>query len=79
MKITEKLISRLIDEGFLAPGGYRYVRSYAGYWQRKEGAWGFWIENLEGHVMVGSQYTVKELLRASKIVDDNTRSLYPEA
>lgn len=77
-KPTEKLIARLIDEGFLSPGQYRYVRSYAGYWQVKEGAWSFWIENSEGRDILGSQYSVQELLRAKKIVDDNTGSLYPE-
>lgn len=60
-KPSERLIARLIREGHIEPGEYRVRRTYAGFWQRREGAFSWDLETADGHhANVGSQYTVKE-------------------
>lgn len=61
-KPSEKLIARLINEGHIEPGEYRVQRTYAGYWQRREGAfsWDLVHADTGHHAFVGSQYSVKE-------------------
>lgn len=64
-KLSDRLIARLIAEGFISPGEYRIERTYAGYWQRTEGAWSWELVRADGGpAFVGSQWTVKECLRA---------------
>lgn len=60
-KPSDRLIARLISEGYIEPGEYRIRRTYAGSWQRSEGAFSWDLETFDGyHANVGSQYTVKE-------------------
>jgi hypothetical protein len=58
-KPSDRLIARLIAGGHIEPGEYRIERTYAGFWQRREGAFSWDLVTAEGqHANVGSQYTV---------------------
>lgn len=61
-KPSDRLIARLIAEGHIPAGEYRIERTYAGFWQRREGAFSWeLVDAISGFpVNVGSQYTVKE-------------------
>ncbi|MCE0510863.1 hypothetical protein LVJ59_17585 [Microbacterium sp. KKR3/1] len=65
---TERVISRLIEGGHIEPGEYRVERTYAGFWQRREGAfsWDLVHADTGHHAMVGSQYSVKECADADE-------------
>lgn len=78
MTTSEKLIQRLIQEGFLSEGTYTAQRLYPGYWQRKEGAWSWCVFTAEGReANVGSQWSMSEVLRAREIIVGNDGGLYP--
>lgn len=70
MTAVEKLVARLREECEIdIPDPYRFCRTYAGGLQRIRGAWSWFIlDDINGHEIVGSQYPVKELVRAPQIV-----------
>lgn len=64
-KPSDRLIARLIAEGHIEPGEYRVERTYARFWQRREGAFSWDLVTAdEQHANVGSQYSVKECASA---------------
>ena len=67
-KPSDRLISRLIREGEIEPGEYHIERTYAGYWQRKEGAFSWMLMRSEdrGYINIGSQFTVRECVDAER-------------
>lgn len=66
-KPSDRVIQRLIAEGHIPPGAYKIQRTYAGFWQRREGAFSWDLVTADGHYAnVGSQYTVKECADAEE-------------
>lgn len=63
MTPVERLFDRLRAMGLDVPDGSRFHRTHAGYWQRAQGAWSWFIDNADGRELYGSQVTVTELLR----------------
>lgn len=59
---SERLVARLRAMGLPVPADARIERTYAGVWQRRDGAWS-WIVWPPGSYGVGSQFPVTELLR----------------
>lgn len=64
-KSSERLLQRLIamDTGLTSTA--TFCRYYPGHWQRSDGAW-VW-EFSESGLSIGSQDTVKSILKAKKI------------
>ena len=76
-RISERLIARLIREGFIrADAEVKFRRLYPGHWQRSSGAW---VWTVEGHcVDVGSCSTASECLRCDILVAGSYGELTPE-
>lgn len=72
--LARKLAQRLIDEGHLDGSEFPadrcyFQRSYAGHWQRSEGAWSWTLGYLNEHGMIthgpiiGSQYSASVVMK----------------
>lgn len=59
----------------LDPSSFR--RNYPGYWQRKQGAWSWTINEMGGarHYDIGSQWSISELLNGFEF---NGREFFPK-
>lgn len=57
-------MKRLREMGVDLPEGTRLQRSYAGHWQRIEGAWSWFAIDPEWSVNLGSQWPMSHLLKA---------------
>jgi len=66
MKSVERLALRLEREHQILADVSTFSRTRAGYWQRSAGAWS-WTMRLHDRLEIGSQYPVKELLKADKL------------
>lgn len=80
MKPFERLAIRLNKELDLDCDNFKRV--YAGYWQRAQGAWS-WGARIKGKLIsVGSQWNVKECLKAVRLEiyreSWNDISIFPE-
>ena len=70
MTLTDKLIKRLNEEhGMNIPADVYVRRTYAGHWQLSAGAWRWHFECQDRDInfrvnVIGSQWTIKELLEA---------------
>jgi hypothetical protein len=66
---SERLLTRLHAMGVDIPDGARVQRTYAGYWQRSEGAWSWALVDGNGHELkLGSQYPLSTLLKSRIMV-----------
>lgn len=63
MTPSERLMARLRAMGVDIPEGSTLQRTYAGYWQRKGGAWSWFLLSPDGRDFLGSYFPVKTLLR----------------
>lgn len=83
MSAAHRIRTRLAEEhGIEVPFDAELVRTYAGYWQRKEGAWSWSLWHPADRVTFGSQYPATELLRCPAWQVDPAdrapdRSIYP--
>lgn len=80
---SERLLARLKAMGVPVDDDAAVTRTYAGHWQRREGAW-TWLTGPVGerHVMAGSIHTVTNLARAPRLCAELSRhspewSIYP--
>jgi hypothetical protein len=61
---SERLLTRLRALGLDIPEGATIARTYAGVWQRRDGAWSWYAQQPDGRpIDIGSQYAVGDLLR----------------
>ena len=69
MKISEKLLKRLKEELNLDIQRNAYIkRTYAGYWQKSQGAFLWYVYNSDGIVSnIGSCYRISDLLKSDKL------------
>jgi hypothetical protein len=68
---SQRLLARLKAMGVPIEDGALIARTYAGYWQRKQGSWSWLVEQPEHRLprqMVGSHYPVTDLVRAPRLV-----------
>lgn len=68
MKPIEKLCIRLKEELDIDADPNSFHRTRAGHWQRKYGAWSWFVKfkEVNGNC-IGSQHSVTELLKADKL------------
>lgn len=59
---SERLLERLTAMGIEIAPGARIERTYAGYWQRRQGAWVWRMIPADGGAWVGSLYPVTTLV-----------------
>lgn len=80
-KPSERLIRRLVEDGALTAEqaeGASVLRTYAGYWQRIEGAWSWYLVGKDGReLFIGSQWPITDLLRSQLWSYGNDGSVYP--
>ena len=69
MTPSKRLIARLRAMGLIIPNDARVQRTYAGFWQRREGAW-LWalVDSNDFELSIGSQHCVTSLLKERLIV-----------
>ena len=67
MKSSDKLIKRLVVEGFIEDDLLVFERLYPTYEERSDGAWS-WEITSDGITAIGSKFAVYEILKASKLV-----------
>lgn len=77
MKTSEKILKLIEAHGYELraerPGPNR---TYAGHWQRSEGAWSWWVE-LAGGITIGSQWSMAEVLSWDEpVFDDHSYHRY---
>lgn len=67
--VQQRLIERLRRVGVDLPDGVTLCRTWAGYWQRSEGAWSWTAVGPDGHgeLNIGSQWPMKLLLAAPRL------------
>ena len=68
MTPSERLLARLTAMGVPLPEGAEIRRTYAGWLQRRHGAWSWAVDPSVGAWTVGSQWPVTHLLRARRLV-----------
>ena len=71
MKSVERLAARLEREHQIKLDVRTFNRTRAGHWQRSAGAWSWYAylvrEENAGFVDIGSQFSVRQLLKAEKL------------
>ena len=68
MKPSERLIARLRAMGVEIPEGATIRRTHAGYWQKAQAAWSWFVADANGKELgIGSQISVTELLREKRL------------
>jgi hypothetical protein len=75
---SQRLLTRLAAMGVPIEDGATIVRTYVGYWQRRQGAWIWMVESAERGLpkkMVGSHSRVTDLVRGRLVAtwDDITQ------
>jgi hypothetical protein len=79
-RLTKRLVKRLVAEGMLSDDeadGAKIARTYVGYWQVKEGAWLWVLEDRGGRILYGSIWPASQVVRWSKIIR-NGDALWPD-
>lgn len=70
MTRSKRLLLQLRAAGVEMPDDVFIQRSYAGHWQRKEGAWSWFVVSaISGPLDIGSQDTVTELLHRGFVIN----------
>jgi hypothetical protein len=67
MTPSARLLKRLRRMGLPIPEGSEIRRTYAGFWQRRGGAWSWTVWPSAGIEGVGSTYRVTELASAARL------------
>lgn len=76
MTSVAKLVEKLRANGIVIPADWRFMRVRPGRRQRARGAWSW---NIVGTACnIGSQYSVRECLRARRLVIDQYGYIDPE-
>lgn len=68
---SQRLLARLKAMGVPIEDGAIITRTHAGYWQRRQGAWSWRVEQPDYRLpqqIVGSHYPVTDLVRAPRLV-----------
>ena len=63
MKKVEKFCELANRKFNLSLNPETFRRTYAGYWQRSEGAWSWWMQDVESLNSYGSIWSITELLK----------------